>query len=465
LGGNALDYFLKTRGLTENIISEFELGFAPERQNFLVSYLTQKKKFKAQDVEKAGLAVRVGGRLVDRFRGRIIFPIKDFQGRTIALAGRILPDNDKKNLAKYINSPETPIYHKSKSLYGIDKARSTIKKTGVAILVEGEVDMLSSYQAGVKNVIAIKGTALTEEQVRMLARIAKSLVLALDSDFAGDSAAMRGIQLAQAQGLDLKVARSGNFKDPDEFARADPDGYKQALIDAVGVWDFMIDVICEREDISTGSGKAKASRQIVPILAQIEDKILLAHYVGVVAKRLRVPEEAVASEVGSFSRKFKVDSKQEPSKLESNKKPRRILLEERLVSLALQTNPKLLLEKEIQKLLVSPLTKKISESFIDFPRKDNFEIKVFIEKLPTELKEGLYEIVLREQMTDDVSLEDELEEVVLGLKLVDNTQKREKIAQDIQKFEEKGDQVAIEEAQKKYAELSETRKELEKQAK
>ena len=286
-GKIARQYVLQKRGLKPETIKTFGIGFAPDIPDLLSKFLL-KKKYNHYDIEKTGLVFVGRGRVFDRFRGRVTFPLYDHRGNCIGMAGRILPEYERKEVGKYINSPETPVYHKGNVLYGLNATRSEIKREKYAVVVEGEVDLISSWQAGIKNIVAIKGTALTPEQIKVLSRLTSKLVLALDSDLAGDSAARRGIEIAQSQGMEVRVVRTGEYKDPDEFARADPEGLKKAIQTAENVWDFLIEVIFAKHDPNTGEGKAKISREIVPILASIEDKIVQSHYISLVAKKLDV---------------------------------------------------------------------------------------------------------------------------------------------------------------------------------
>ena len=213
-----LEYLTKDRGLTQDIIKKFNIGYAPEEYDALSKYLVGKKKHNSKDLQLSGLLV---GRGTDRFRGRVIFPLFDHKGSAVGFAGRILPWQ-KQDMAKYINSPETPAYHKSKILFGLNITKSEIRNSDFAVIVEGELDMISSYAAGIRNVVAIKGSALTEDQIRLVGRFCKKIVLCLDSDFAGDEAAKRGAVMAVNMGFEVKVASLKSYKDPDEIARKDP---------------------------------------------------------------------------------------------------------------------------------------------------------------------------------------------------------------------------------------------------
>src|SRR5258706_4892154 len=224
-GKRALDYLQKDRGLKIETIKEFQIGYAPENSYPLSNFLITTKKFSPKEIELAGIGIPSGQNVYDRFNGRVILPLYDHRGNPIGFAGRILPW-DKRETGKYINSTETPIDNKSSVLFGLNITKPFIKKKGIAIVVEGELDLISSYQAGIKNVVAIKGSALTEEQVRLLSRFAQKFILALDSDMAGDAAARRGLTLASNSRVEVKGAKITEFKNTDEAGRGNTELYK-----------------------------------------------------------------------------------------------------------------------------------------------------------------------------------------------------------------------------------------------
>jgi DNA primase len=175
--------------------------------------------------------------------------------------------------------------------------KADMKRADMAVVVEGEMDLLSAWQAGVTNVVAIKGSAFTEGQLTVLSRYVRQTTLALDSDFAGSNAALKGIFLAEKMGMTVKVVQLGDYKDPDEFAKADAKGFIIAVREAIGVWDFIIEFTLSKFDVTTGEGVRNVSRELMPLLAQIEDKVVQARYVQYLAMRLKVPPEAVISQL------------------------------------------------------------------------------------------------------------------------------------------------------------------------
>ena len=303
---------------------------------------------------------------------------------------------EKKDLAKYINSPETAIYHKSRTLFGFHIVKNEIRKEKEAVIVEGEFDMISSWQAGIKNAVAIKGSALTEDQIRLLSRFTPKIILALDADIAGDKAARRGIVTAQDFGLEIKVCSLKNFKDPDDMARSNPELYKRSLEEAEGVWDFYINSAFSKYNSKTGEGKAKISRELMPILSSIPDMIVQSHYIKLVSEKLDVPEAVILEEMDKV--KPKTERTQEKTEVfqENKEISREELLEERLLAIAFKLNPRETLDAKTRVFIHSHLFKRILDEFVEFNKKNRknkeFEVKEFSKTLPKELFEGFSKI-------------------------------------------------------------------------
>ncbi|MDO8536985.1 MAG: DNA primase [bacterium] len=212
--------YLTDRGLKQETIEEFDIGWAPNEPEALAMHFLR-SGYAPDDILRAGLAVKTDrGMLLDRFRGRIMFPIHNHFGRVVGFTGRILPQLDTGDMGKYINSPETPIFNKSRLLYGFWQSKNFIREAGSAFMVEGQMDFLMSWQAGVKNIVATSGTALTPDHLRVIHRLAEELVLSFDSDEAGSAASERAIDLAEASDFSVKVVKFDEFKDPAEAAQA-----------------------------------------------------------------------------------------------------------------------------------------------------------------------------------------------------------------------------------------------------
>lgn len=398
IGKGPLSY-LRKRGISDESIEVFKLGFAPDKADATFKFLTEKRGYKPELCEKAGLAVRREGKIFDRFRGRIIFPLHDHLGKVAGFSGRVL--GDKEGLAKYINTPDTVVYRKGRLLYGLHITKPDIKDNSFAVVVEGELDVISSWQTGLRSVVAIKGSALTEDQAILLSRYTQEFRIATDSDYAGSQAARRGIEVAQNAGVSVKIITLGKYKDPDEAAQQDASFWKEAVNKAAEFYDFLIDEAFQRFDAQTSEGKARISRYLSPIIASIEDEIVKAHCIKKVAEGLGVPSEAVFSQVGK--QRIEKGSERE-KKEEKTTRTRRELLEEYLLSLALQVSPQRLKDPEIAGLLRSPACLRLVSEFSKFySKKKAFDPSEFADGLPGELVELFARLILKE--VDDPELE------------------------------------------------------------
>lgn len=306
----ALSY-LKERGFGKETIEKFGLGWAPRGFGALSDSATQ-AGYKEEFLIEAGLSVkRDDGRLGDRFWERVIFPIHSISGRVIAFGGRTL--KGEKNIAKYINSPESQIYHKSRSLYGIYQAKGAIVKEQRCYLVEGYTDLLSLHQAGVENVVASSGTALTKEQIRLIKRFAPQIVILFDGDSAGINASLRGIDLILEEGMEVYVALFSDGHDPDTYAKTYGG---EALKDFIekNQEDFLSfkATVKERESGQTPEERAKLINESLASIALIPDAISRVVYIEELAKKQNLSKELIVAEVRKLRREeqARVDKEQ-----------------------------------------------------------------------------------------------------------------------------------------------------------
>lgn len=303
--------YLKNRGTSSESIKIFQLGFATNAWDSLLKYLHHKKKYPLSLIEKTGLIIKgKSGGYYDRFRERLIFPLKNHRGQVVGFSGRLLSQSPKE--AKYINSPETVLYHKSNMLYGYSELFREIKKKEQAVVVEGEFDMISSTQAHVNNVVAIKGSALTTEQVNLLSRVAKTIILALDADEAGIKATERAIEIVKAKGIDLRVidlkhleslADEDRVKDPDELAREKPKVWRQAVDNAVSVYEYLFNHALDLYDPKTADGKRKIINHLAPILETIDHAVEKEFYLQKLATVLNVKTSLLKADIKKFGQK------------------------------------------------------------------------------------------------------------------------------------------------------------------
>ncbi len=293
--------YLKKRQITSEVAKKWRLGYSPDKWDGLIQYAAG-KKFPAELLETAGLALRreSGDGFYDRFRGRLMFAICDEQGRTVGFSGRIL--TDEKDQPKYVNSPETPIFQKGRILFALDKAKRAIIEETYAIVCEGQIDTISCHEAGIENVVAPQGTALTEQHARILKRYAEDVVLMFDADAAGQNAIVRSAEPLWEAGMVIRVAVLPQGHDPDSFVKAfGAEKLKELIVNAPSFFAYLLDRLCRQHDPRSERGKLQIGRQMAEWLARIPAPILLATYVQHTAKRLDVSEDALRREIAKLT--------------------------------------------------------------------------------------------------------------------------------------------------------------------
>jgi len=331
-GKRAKAYLLK-RGVSEESIKKWRLGWAPNQWRALVDFLLS-RGYKKDEIVKSGVAIEKENAVYDRFRGRIIFPIFDLNSQVIGFSGREFLDLGQK--AKYINTPNTLLYDKSRALYGLDKAKIEIRKRDYCILVEGNVDLIMASQAGDENTIATCGTALTPYQLRVLKRYSNNLLVAFDMDIAGEAATKRGIELAQSLGFDIRVVRLPYGKDPAEIILDNKKDWKTAVKGAVSIFDFYFDSAFGQADSQTPEGRKKILGILLPLIKRIPNKIEQSDWIQRLSKRLRAREEDIREELGKIKSDGRISQEDSKEICPPVKKTRRQMLEERLALLALK---------------------------------------------------------------------------------------------------------------------------------
>lgn len=316
--------YLDRRGLTRETWENWQLGYSLDSWDALKNRL-QGKGYRPEELEEAGLVIRKEetGSYFDRFRSRLMIPIRDGQGRTIGFGARILREDPAYPSPKYMNSPQTPLFDKGSVLFGLDMARKAIRDADLAVIVEGYMDVLMSHQVGVANVVAGMGTALTEAQMRLLKRYTANVTLALDPDVAGEHAAVRGLEAARSSlerdwepvfsptGLvrhesrlkaQLRIAALPDGLDPDELAYRDVERWRQVIDSARPIVDYYLALVTREEDLSTGSGKARAIERLAPLILEVANPIERTHYIQAVARAIQIDERLVADQISRGGR-------------------------------------------------------------------------------------------------------------------------------------------------------------------
>ena len=455
-GKKALQYLLK-RGITKASIKAFKLGFSVDEWEGLVNFIVKKKGYKIQELEAAGLIIKGQRGFYDRFRNRVMFPLFDHRNRVVGFAGRVFEEEQKQ--AKYVNTPETVLYHKSNVLYGLETTKEHIKKKKKAVVVEGEIDAISSYQAGVKNVVAIKGSALTEGQVELLKRFTENVALALDEDVAGDQAARRGIELAEKAGLSVRVIKLKYGKDPDECAQKEAKLWKDSVKTAVPIYDFYIESAVKRFGVKSPEGKRKVMGELAPILAGVTNQVIKAHYVKKLASKLEVGEEAVLRETEKAPTRSR-DDKADFKSVSASSKNREDRLTDYVLALVLQDEDGV--GKLVRMVSLKSLTDGASKKVIGklqrwMKTRKQFNVNKFVESLPEELVAAMDEAYLTDLGNlgkSEEKLEEELGKVIKDLEKLGFRLKLRQLTEEIRQAESQGKSTKLKKLQEKFVEVS-----------
>jgi DNA primase len=323
--------YLEQREISNETRQTFRLGYAPDSWEALLNYLKRQGATPLQ-IERSGLVVKKDeGGYYDRFRGRLIFPVMDVQGRPIAFGGRALKSDDK---AKYINSPETSAYVKGRNLFGLNITRDEIRRAEYAILVEGFLDLIIPYQAGIKNIVASLGTALTPDQAKLLGRFAHKVVVNYDGDQAGIQAAKRALEILLAEELEVKVLVLPENSDPDEFIRKfGALEYQRRRGEAQPHIQFVIDQAVRDRNLHSPADKAEAVEEVLPFIRAVRSRIQKREYFDVAMDSLRISDPLLRRELLQSVRTGAIDNNATASKIVNRSQTKPTVAEERLLEL------------------------------------------------------------------------------------------------------------------------------------
>lgn len=382
VGKKALNYLKEKRGLDEKLINTYQIGFSPASGEALSKYLMQKKKFKSGDLVEAGLSIQRGPRTIDFFRGRIMFPLIDHRGNIVGFSGRSIADDDSG--PKYINTKDTLVYHKGSMFFGFNIAKEEIKKEEFSIVVEGEFDVISLFKEGIGNTIALKGTALTENQALLLSRFAPKVAMCLDKDSAGLMALKRSLPILEKRGLFITVVDYSE-KDPDESIKKDKLEFKKAIKNQIEVYDFLMDKLIEENNIDSAVGKKKITDELLPLFSVISNEIIKEHYLKKLSEKIDISYDSLLRQIDK-----KDEIEDEKIIVKKQKGTRREILEEYLLALILQnSNPKDMLGKTADILrdykFETPAIGKIYVELLSVKGAKKFDIKAVSKNLSKEL--------------------------------------------------------------------------------
>jgi DNA primase len=472
VGKKALNYLLG-RGITKDSIHLFRLGYAPNLGNGIQRFLVGKKGYKINDLLNAGLVSRFDNQHRDFFYDRLLFTLKDHRGNVVGFAGRTIGPWSEALAAKigpkYLNTPETPVYQKGNLLYGLETTKNQIRQANQAVIVEGELDMISSFQAGVENVVALKGTALTENQCRLLKRYGENIILATDTDKAGDEAARRGIEIADSLGFNIRVALIRGAKDPDELAQKKPEAWRKTVEEAIPIYDFYLQSALERIGFETAAQKKKVGEELLPLYARITDELVKSHYLRALAKKIGVSEDAL------YTQLEKVETEPTPlrvrreeiarKKSEPSTRSRREVLEEYLMALVFQAGKgEIFAKPKMRKMIKIPANERILKFLQDyFKKRKRFKSQPFAETLPAELLgifNSFYLVDFGERVEDEVWWEKELEKALLEIEKEELKEQLKESSERVGQSEREGKTRELKKAEKEFLEISSRLNEL-----
>jgi DNA primase len=392
-GKKAKTYLLK-RGLSEKTIADFQLGYSPEKWEALKQHLIDSGYAEAELLSAGLLAEGEGGKTHDRFRNKLMFPISDARGRITGFGARVLDDS----LPKYINSPQTPLFDKSSTLYGINLAKDAIRQQNLAVIVEGYMDVITAHQNGFPNVVASMGTSVTEKQINTIKRLSKEMIFALDADAAGEEATLRAVGYENTLDAEVKVIIMPKGKDPDEVIKEDAQAWQRLLEEALPIVDYTFNMVTAGLDLTTAKGKAQAGDKLLPIVAEIKNPIRQAHYLQKLAQLLNVSQQSIEAALARIKPK---QARLKPTKQEAPTTRHPLLsspVEEYCLALLLQ-HPEL--KGSAQGLLAEYFENSENrEIFIAWQQSDKIELVK--ERLEPEIHEHLESLLTREILGDKI---------------------------------------------------------------
>jgi DNA primase len=330
--------YLRGRGLSDETIKKFRLGYSPDGWRNMLDFL-ERRGYKVEEIARTGLLVEKNNenrtpntKHYDRFRDRIMFPVQDIMGRVIGFSARVAPGGNEET-AKYINTPQTEFYDKSKILYGLHFAKAEIKKRDEAILVEGNMDVIASHQAGIPNIVAVSGTALAPEQVKIIKRYTNNLKMAFDMDSAGQAAAKRSAKICLENDLDVRMVLLPSGKDAADLIKSDKNAWEESVKKSKGIIEYYFDDTFSRFDANNPAEKKKIARELLNVIKDIANPIEQSHWIKVLAEKLGI-EEKILADVLRKAKKDRFPSRRANEKAGKEEK-KGYFLEKRILGLFL----------------------------------------------------------------------------------------------------------------------------------
>lgn len=444
--------YLSNRKITEASIKDWQLGLSGEDWDELLLFL-KSKNYQEEEIFAAGLVVRKKSGLgfVDRFRKRLMFPICDANGRVVAFTSRTLTGivyQEEDFGGKYINSPQTAIYDKSKTLYGWHLAKEAVRHKQYLIIVEGNVDAMASYQAGAKNTVAVSGTALTIDQLKLIKRYTNNIILAFDGDTAGSQAVFRSITLGWAQDFNIKVLLLPKDADPADMVKKDSASWRQAIKDSVPVMDYYLSRVLAGVDLNRADHKKIAVQKLLPIIKFLKSQVEQAHYLKLLSDKIQIPLTVLQGDLAA-SKNFIDDQEQAWQKSLDKKKNTWQLLSEQLLALAFYKNEylnKLVDELEAEFIFIDlqSLYKKV---IIYYTKHHSLDNLTQILDLDTAEKDDWIRLAMTGekdwQSVNDLELSHDFNNLIKQLKLNYWQQKRQALLADLRQAELKQETLQV----------------------
>ncbi len=454
--GREVKKYLLKRGLNEESIKKWRLGYAPDKWQVLSDFLVG-KGYKREEIVKIGLAIEgeKSQTSYDRFRARIIFPVFDLNSQVIGFGGRLLEGTD--DIAKYMNTPNTLLYDKSHILYGLNFAKVELRRKDFSVLTEGYTDVILAHQAGFENTIASSGTSLTPWQIKILKRYTSNLYTAFDMDLAGDLATKKGIDLAQREDFEIKVINMPKGSDPADIISQNPKKWQELISKAQDIFTFYFESAFSKFDKESPEGKREISKVLLPRIKVIPNKILQAHWIQKLASSIKVGEEVVFEELKKIVKKEKFApapasvpiSAEATADKSTEEKTRKQILEERILSLIIKTPQNLELIEENLLFLFSPQMKIIFSVLKKEKIKGKEKTEKIVQKLEKSgenIKEILDNFTLKaeiEEFGEEKDLKTEIQLCLKELKKFDLKTELTNLSMEIQEAERENNQKKI----------------------
>ena len=454
--GKEAKRYLLGRGITEESIKKWRLGYSPDTWQGLSDFLVS-KGYTKEEAERAGLSIKdEKGSFFDRFRGRIIFPIFDFNSQVIGFGGRVFKEKDKEEVAKYVNTPNTLLYDKSRVLYGLDRAKLEIRRRDTCVLVEGYTDVIMSHQAGIFNVVATSGTALTLWQLKILKRYSENLILGFDMDVAGDSATKRGIDLAQSQGFNIKIVRLQAGKDAADIISKNPKEWEASLQNSKSILEFYFETAFSAKNPKTPEGKKEIAKILLPVLKRIPNQIEKSFWLQKLSKNLEVREEDLREELKKAKLSEEIYGLEPEEIITQPLKSRKELLEERIITLILKSPQNLNL---IEKNFLPYFSPEIQEILTKLEKKENPNSEFFSYPSAAKGEEEthLFDYLSLKAEVEEIEEKDIEPEIKICLKEIQSLEiknKLDELSKEIKKAEEEKNSKKIEELTQEFNKLA-----------